>query len=541
MKINENQLQKWNINKKLILGKIKEQNMPRNAVKITLVIMIITAISRVLGFFREMVIAAKFGAGIESDAFFIAYMIPGTIFAAIATAIGTTFIPIYTKKNGLKERLVFTNNLINITSIIAIIITIISMFFSNYLVSIFAPGFSGSGFDLAVKLTRIMMTMLLFLTLNSIFASILQSHERFYITAGLGIPFNLIIVGYLVLYGNSLGIAGLAWIVVLGVIGQVIIQVPSLIKTGWRYKVILNWKEEGFQQIIKLVGPVILGAMVGQINVIVDRMLASHLVEGSISALNYANRLNQLSYAIVVMAIVSVLYPRLSKLFASNQIDAFKMTTMNGLESMIIILLPITVGGGILATPIIQLLFQRGAFDSTATSMTSIAFVYYSIGLIGLGIRELLSRVFYSLQDTKTPMINGIIALVINIILNLILIKYMQHAGLALGSSISLLVASLLLYGGLAKKIGKLNNKYFTISFIKAMVASMIMAIFVYKLYYFYDITKYSLIIRFGWLLLSVLFGVLIYLLVSLLLKQRLVLLTFSKIFNNKKPKAGTF
>jgi len=497
--------------------------MSKNAVKVTLVIMIITAISRVLGFFREMVIASKFGAGVESDAFFIAYMIPGTIFAAIATAIGTTFIPIYTKQTDLNKKSLFASNLINITGLISVILTVFAIIWAKYLVLVFAPGFTGDGFKLAVMLTKIMMTMILFLTLNSVFASILQSHERFYITAGLGIPFNLIIVGYLVFYSNSLGIVGLSWIVVLGVLGQVVIQIPSLIKSGWTYKPILDWKEEGFQKTVLLVGPVILGAMVGQINVVVDRMLASHLIEGSISALNYANRLNQLSYAIVVMAIVSVLYPKLSKLYASQQIDALKASMSTGMESMIILLLPITVGGSVLSTPIIKLLFQRGAFDSTATSMTSIAFIYYSIGLIGLGFRELLSRVYFSLQDTRTPMVNGVIALLINIIANLILIKYMKHAGLALGTSISLLISSILLYRGLTKKIGNFNKKGLLISSSKAVVSSLIMAIIIYKLYYFFDVTSSSIIIRFIWLVSTVLVGIIIYVSVSLLLKQNLL------------------
>lgn len=503
--------------------------MVKKSIQITLWIMIITVFTKILGFARETSIAYYFGASAESDAFYVAYMIPSILFASVTQSIGTTFIPVYTRMEK-QSRLYFTNNLINIIGIFTIFLSAISIIFTPYLVNIFAYGFSEETKELTVTLTRILLIIMLSLAFNAIARSRLQSHERFLIPASITIPFNIIIIGYLIIFGSSYGIIGFAWVVVIASFFQSIYLLPSLFKTGWRYKLIFDWKEEGLQKILRLSGPVIIGATVTQINIVIDRMLASGLSEGSISALNYANKVNQLSFGIIVISIVSVLYPKFSQYGKANRLDELKKLTLYGIKILIIILLPIIFGGIVLAQPIIQVLFERGAFDATDTAMTSIAFAFYSIGLLGIGIRELLNRTFYSLQDTKTPMRNGILALTLNIILNLILVRYLEHGGLALATSISLTVTSILLFRSLTKKIGKIADKDLYLTFIKSIISSLIMAIIVYKIYYMAPLNLESSLYQLIWLSFSIFIGIVVYFIASILLRQSLLIMFLKDI-----------
>ena len=234
-----------------------------------------------------------------------------------------------------------------------------------------------------------------------------------------------------------------------------------------------------------LVGPVLIGVAVTQINTIVDRTIASTLVEGSISALSYANKLNQFVMGMFIVSISSVVYPMLSKLSTENNKVEFNKSIVTATSTVILLVIPISVGAIILSKPIVKVLFQRGAFDDRAAYMTSVALVFYSIGMIGFGLRDILGKVFYSLQDTKTPMINGAIAMGLNIILNISFVKFtnMQLAGLALATSISALVTVALLFINLRIKIGPFGGRHVLSVFLKAVISALLMALVTYFAY----------------------------------------------------------
>ena len=264
------------------------------------------------------------------------------------------------------------------------------------------------------------------------------------------------------------------------------IQLPFAIKRGYRYIPYVNFKDEYLKKMLYLVGPVLIGVAVTQINTIVDRTIASTLVEGSISALSYANKLNQSVMGMFIVSISSVVYPMLSRLSTENNKVEFNKSIVTAFSTVILLVIPISVGAIILSTPIVKILFQRGAFDERATYMTSIALIFYSIGMIGFGLRDILGKVFYSLQDTKTPMINGAIAMGLNIILNISFVKFtnMQLAGLALATSTSALVTVALLFINLRNKIGPFGGRHVLSVFIKAIISALLMALvtsFVYK------------------------------------------------------------
>lgn len=447
--------------------------------KTALIIMVITILSKFLGFARELTLSYFYGATGTSDAFLVSITIPGVIFGFIGTGLATSYIPIYSSiKNyeGVIQANRFTNNLLNLILLLCSFVLIIGMLFTDSIVKLFAYGFEGYTLELAVSFTRISLFGVLFTGLTYIFTSYLQVHKKFIVPALIGLPLNFIFIIFIIISSMTNPIL-LSLGIILALASQLFLLLPFAYKEGYRYSFILDSKDALLRKIIQLSLPVILGASVNQINTLVDRTLASQLAVGGISALNYANRLNGFVQGIFVLSIATVMYPLISTMAAEGNIGGLKKTLMEAMNSINILVIPATIGAIIFAEPIVSLLFGRGAFDYNAVSMTSSALFFYSLGMIGFGLREVLSRAFYSLQDTRTPMINGVIAVSLNIILNIILSKYLGIGGLALATSISAIFCILLLFISLRKKIGQIGIKNILISIGKMLFASMIMAL----------------------------------------------------------------
>ncbi|SNX53531.1 murein biosynthesis integral membrane protein MurJ [Thermoanaerobacterium sp. RBIITD] len=444
-------------------------------------VMAITFISKITGFLREVTLGSKFGTTRDIDAYNMAQNIPMVLFAAIAAAIGTTVIPLfsdYLTKRGKEKAFEFINNLLNVTLLVTLAFTIIGILISPLIVKIMAPGFKGDVYSETIKLTNILFPITVFVAVSNIITGALQSLEHFAVPAMIGIPYNFIIIGTAILFGSRFGITGVAIATVIASLLQIFIQLPLLYKLGFRYKFIIDLKDDSVRRVIILAVPVLIGTGIQVINTYVDRMIASYLPTGSIAALNYANKL--IGFDIFSMAIAIVIYPMLSKSFASNNIEEFLKGIKLSIKAILYIMIPVTVGAIILRVPIIRLLFERGAFDEKSTELTSIAFMFYSIGMTANGLRNVLSRSFYSLKDTKTPMYNGAIAVLINIALNLILVKYLALGGLALSTSVAAIATSLMLMNSLRKKVGKIGGLDLTFTLIKASIGSLIMGFAVY-------------------------------------------------------------
>ena len=410
--------------------------------KATIGLMIATMLSKGLGFLRELVLASTYGATMYSDAYITAINIPLIIFSIIGAAIGTTFVPIYfdvNNKLGEKKALNFTNNILNIVILICMILSLLGFVFTEKLVKLFAVGFNGETFEITVNFTKIIIISLIFTGISYVMTFYLNVKDNFTVPGLISIPKNIIII-ISILVSTKYGVH---WMIIgslIAISSEFIFQLPFAIKNGFRYKLYINTKDEYIKKSILLIGPVIIGVGVNQVNAMIDRSLASTLTTGSISALNYANKLNGFIMALFVTSVVSVIYPTLSKLSSENNKDEFIKIIVTSINSVILLIMPISIGAIALANPIVKILFERGEFDSRATSMTAIALMMYSIGMVAFGVRDILGRVFYSLSDTKTPMINGAIAMVINIIINLILIKKFKHVGLAFANSMSAII-----------------------------------------------------------------------------------------------------
>lgn len=449
--------------------------------KAALGLMAATLIAKILGFGRELTLASAYGASSTSDAFLVAMNIPAVIFTAIGTSLGTAFIPLYCEVNssqGEKASIKYTNNIFNVVVLICIAISIIGVILTPQVVKLFALGFKGETMEKAVYFTRAMILGIPFLGISYIMMAYLQVKENFIIPGLMSVPYNTcIIISILLSVKTSPYI--LPWGALIGLLGQFLFQLPFAMKKGFRYKPYINLKDEYLKKMFWLVAPVLIGVAVNQINTIVDRTIASTLVEGSISALNYANKLNQFVMGMFIVSISSVVYPMLSKLSTENNKVKFNQSIIKAINIVILLVIPISVGAIILSTPIVKILFQRGEFDARATYMTSVALVFYSIGMIGFGLRDILGKVFYSLQDTRTPMINGAIAMGLNIILNILFVKFtnMQLAGLALATSTAALVTVTMLFISLRIKIGPFGGKAILSVFVKAITSALLMAI----------------------------------------------------------------
>lgn len=445
--------------------------------KTALIIMSITFFSKIIGFVRDIVLSYFFGASNISDAYLISLTVPSVIFGLIGIGIVTAYIPMQSRvveESGELAGSRYTSNFTNVILIVITLILIIGMIFTEPIVRLFAIGFTGETLNLAINFTKISLFGMYFTALISIFSGYLQIKNNYIVPALVGIPLNTIVIISIILAAKG-NILLLALGTLIATISQFLLMLPFIKKTKFKYSFLVNIKDEKLLKTIYIAVPVIVGTSVNQINILVDRTIASSLAIGGISALNYASRLNTFIQGLFVTSIITAMYPMISSYASKQNINGIKKALGESINVIIIFVLPITIGAMIFSNEVIDFLFGRGAFDERAIRMTSIALFYYSIGMLGYGLREVLSRGFYSLQDTKTPMINAAVGMVLNIVLNIVLSQLLGIGGLALATSISAIFTTVLLFVSLRKKLGPFGMKQISISFLKILFASLVM------------------------------------------------------------------
>lgn len=447
--------------------------------KVALYLMILTIISKSVGFLRDVILSYFYGASGISDAYLISLTIPTVIFTFVGVGLSTTFVPIFTQviqEEGEGKANAFTNNLVNLLMIISSVIVIAVFLFSEPIVNLFAAGFEGEVLSLAISLTRITIFSVYITGIIYVFKGYLEVKNNFIAPVLIGIPLQIVLIISIVL-STKTDLIVLGYGKVFAVIAQLIFLAPFLVKRGYHYKFNLDFNNNKLKKMMYLSVPIILGTSVNQINMLVDRTLASKVAVGGISALNYAHQLNRFVQGIFVMSIATVMFTSISKMAVENNILGIKKMMGVSITGISFLVLPVMVGSMIFSGPIVSLLFGRGEFDSTAILMSSEALYFYSVGMIGLGLRDVFSRVFYSINDTKTPMINAAIGMVLNIVLNFLLVQYLGLGGLALATSIAAIFTTLLMLISLRKKIGPFGLKQISISFIKILICSLFMGL----------------------------------------------------------------
>jgi putative peptidoglycan lipid II flippase len=445
--------------------------------KNVLIVMFVTILSKLLGFLRDIILSYYYGASNVSDAFLISTTIPITIFSMIYIGITTGYIPVYTKTlqdHGQETCNRFTSNLIHVVLAGSALIIAVCYFFAKYIVKAFAYGFDEKTFNLSVMFTRISLFGILFWGIIYIFTAYLQVNNKFLVATLIGFPFNIVTISAIII-SQKIDLVLLPIVSTFAVFIQMIFLIPYVFKQGYRHQLTFNLKDNQLRQMIKIAIPAIIGISVNEVNVIVDRTLASGIVVGGISALNYSNRLTSFIIGIFIAPIITVIYPKLSQLIVQNNIKDLKKTLNDSVVAMSLFVIPCTMALIVFSSQIVTILYGRGEFGNTAVYLTSGALIYYAIGILFLGIREILSRTFYALSDSRTPAINSAISVILNIVLNLILSRFWGINGLALATSISAIFATILLWIRLKRKIGHLELRKIASSLIKIAISSIIM------------------------------------------------------------------
>lgn len=449
-------------------------------IKNSAVIMILMIVSKITGFFRDMLVASAYGTTYQTDAYNISLTIPTLAFALIGQAVPTVFIPMFSKmlkERGRDEMYNFANKVLIILFSIILIIYLIVLFELKNIVAILAPNFNEVTTDLTIRLAKISIVSLMFLAIYSVFSAILQTLREFLSVTLVGIVINVPIIIY-ILGGNNFGIIGLTVVSLIGYVLQVLIQIPCLIKNKYKFKIVLNFKDNRFKNISGLLFPVVIGVGINQINTFVDQVIASGLGEGIISAVNLSSKVTTTVYGIYAAAIVTAIYPVLAS--EVDEIKKFKNHVSKGICNIVLMMLPSAIGIMLLSTEIVKVMFQRGVFDENSVVMTSTSVFFLAIGVTFYGVRDVLSKAFYSLQDTMTPMKNGAIGVVVNIVLDIYLSKSMGIGGLSLATSVSVIVTTILLYINLKRKLNGIFEKKFIIDLIKILFSAFVMGAVVY-------------------------------------------------------------
>lgn len=442
-----------------------------------LVLMVLTVLSKILGFGRELALSYTYGASTISDAYIISLSIPSVIYGMLVAGIVAGYIPMYSKLKTQEGKLaadVFTNNVQSLLLFVSTIVLTFGLIFTEPIVKIFATGFDAQALQQTVQFTRLSFFAILFTGLVSVFSGYLQVNGQFVIPELLGFPLNISMILFIFISkGRSPYLLVVGYVV--GVIAKLLFMIPALIKTRYTHKFHVNFASKNIRNLAMISIPIMLGTSVNQINVLIDRTLASQLEVGGISVLNYAETLNGFVQGIFVVSIVTVLYPMISQMVAAGNLQGVKKSISESLVSISLLVVPMTIGTMVFATQVVTVLFGYGAFDEKAILNTSSALFFYSVGMIAIGFQNVLVKVFYSMEETKVPVMISAFGVAINISLNFVLSKYLGIGGLALATSLAAIVVTTLLFIKLRKKIGAFGMRATTFTFLKIFFASLVM------------------------------------------------------------------
>lgn len=420
----------------------------------------LTLVSRILAFARDILIARVFGAGMATDAFFVAFKLPNLLRRLFAEgAFSQAFVPIfgeYRNRRGHEETRLLVDHVATMLAIILFIVTVIGIVAAPILVYISAPGFvqDAEKFQLTVQLLRFTSPYIFFISLVAVAAAILNTYNKFWVPAFAPILLNICFISgalWLAPYCNP-PVMALAWSVFIAGVVQLAFQVPFLKKIDMLPSFRFNWKDEGMRRVLRQMGPAIFGVSIAQISLIINTIFASFLVAGSVSWLYYADRLMEFPAGLLGAALGTILLPSLSKCHASRDTVEYSKLLDWGLRLTFMLAVPSALALGMIAVPLLSTFFQRGAFLASDVLMTSHALVGYSIGLIGMILVKILAPGFYARQDIKTPVKIGIVTLIATQAMNALFIGWIAHAGLALSIALGACLNSAILFYFLRKK-----------------------------------------------------------------------------------------
>lgn len=478
-------------------------------------IMAITLLGKVLGLWRDRLLVISYGTGMEANAFYTASRIPRVFFDSMfASAVALCLIPVFGKtlqKQGEKKAYDFAGNFISVLSAVTFVMTVVGIFFAPQLVELFATGYDSETKVLTISLTRVLFPTVFMTGIAFSFVGILQGREKFVIPALLSTVSNGIIILYFYLGNLSYGIYGLAVAYLIGWGAQAGMQIPSLRKLGYRYRPDFSVKSPEMKQVFALMLPVMVSTWVAPINLTVNTRFASTLYQGAgVSILEISTNLYLMIAGIFILSLTNVIFPRLS----TQSADDFKETMRETLHISLFFTLPMSLGLAVVAEPLIGLFYGGGAFGPEEIVLTGKALSWVSLGMVGFGVQNIISRGFFAKEDGKAPLVAGLCSVFLNLILCVLLVEVWAVEGLAIASALSSTVYGLVLLFALEKKEKGILIPSLGKDFLKMLFSAMAMAV----------IAKYVLAFSLGYgkviaLCLTAVFGGGSYFLLAYLLK----------------------
>ena len=416
--------------------------------------------SRVFGFVRDVVIAQAFGASAGADAFFVAFRIPNFLRRLFAEgAFAQAFVPVLSEYRANREIADVRDLASHVSGAligVLAVVTVAGVVAAPVLIAVFAPGFLSDPekYALAVEMVRITFPYVFFISLVAFAGGILNTYGRFAVPACTPVLLNLCLIGAALWLAPVLDIpvVALAWGVLAAGIVQLAFQFPFLAALGMLVRPRLRRAHDGVTRVISLIIPAVFGVSVSQINLLVDTMIASFLVTGSVSWLYFSDRMVEFPLGVFGIALVTVILPHLSRQHASAAPESFSDTLDWALRLVVLLATPAAFGLGVLAAPILTTLFQYGQFSAHDVDMAARSLLAFAFGLIAFIAVKVLATGYFSRQDTRTPVRVGVVAMLSNIVLNLVLVVPLAHAGLALATTLSAFLNAGLLLRGLVKR-----------------------------------------------------------------------------------------
>ncbi len=513
----------------------KNKKVVTSVSKIVSIITIISLVSKFLGMLREVGVASLFGVGTETDAFYVAVLIPTLIFTSVGVALQNLFMAEFTNFKEVNQdkftQSIFISKMVNILLLIAFILFCLSFLFTSTVVKIVAPGFKDPDkFILTVNLTRILLPTLVIIPIYQIKASVLRVYDRFITVAIIDLIFNISQLIYIFVFAKQFGIEGLAVSILLAYGLQLLIVEIIMFHMGFKNKVIIDFKDRLINNVFRLFLPTMISFGIIQINALVDKIIASNLDDGSVSALNYGYMVRSLVYNIMTLSIITVIYPKLLSYLSKNDKKQFNEIAVKTIIFFTLILLPITLIMLIFDEPIIKLIFERGNFTHEDTLLTSKVLFYYAIGIAAFSIKEFFIRICYAYKNTRLPLYITISGTAFSILFSVILKEFIGVNGIALGLSLSEIL-SLLIFIYFIKKAKYISYENNIADLIKIIIVNItsIIIILIVKSFIYLPNSTFNLVLA---LVIYVSVYFLIYLFLCYLLKIKMVneiLLSVSK------------
>lgn len=452
----------------------------KSLTRATILIILTSAFGVFLSYLKMFIVTSTFGATRLYDAYIVAFTFPDMLSNLLVGAMGVTFIPLYTEyliKEGEGKAWKFFTNLTNLTFVFTIALSLFMAFLSPWIVRLMAPGFEKDVSELTARLMVTMIPIIVLMAMSRLVTSWLNSYQHFAIPA-IGNMVNILVIALcVILLSPRYGIYSLAFGVLLGSLGRLLIQAPVILSRIKDYSLTFDIHQPETKKIASLIFPLIIGSCVVQMGVVVERILASGLSEGSISYLGYANAIMMMPTEVFMGAIAVVLFPVLSQCVASGDTLQLRKTLSAGIRMGNFLMVPMCITFYFFGKIIIQVLFERGGFVESMTEGTASALALYSLSMLAWASFYMVSHVFYALQNFPLLIKTAIGVTVIGIILRVVLVKHFAYTGLALASSLTLIIHSSLLMIFLKEKLGSLDGTRICVSFFKVCIASIAAAI----------------------------------------------------------------